>query len=430
MAIVASKATGKSVTIGSFAAGYPTQTTWGTNITAVDAGMPLVNYSSLPTDPLKLWKTQPSLRKVVGFAAREFAMVPWHAYQRVDDNDRVRRSQSPAEQILVKPENLVDGYMLLTALATDAMIFDQFMAVLIDDELVRIPPSMINIKSDAFGRPRQIIIMMPQGLDDLDVTDVPKVVGWGWHPTKAGGVSPMYTLAALLEENLRAVDWRTQQWRAMPKVAGFLKRPAAAHKWQGPQKDSFLESWRAWRTNPGAGTPILEDGMEYESIDSSITPKNAQDIEGRRLTDIEVASAFYIPPELVGAREGTFSNIDAFRQMLFGPTLGPLFVQMQQAFNNGGIVESLDVTPNLYVEPNREAAMEGSFIEQARVLQSAIGGPFMLRAEGRSRFNLPFIPGTDELIVPLNVVEGGQASPTDSGSQNVGGDNADPAAQA
>jgi len=425
MGIIRAK-TGDLVTIGS---GYPTQTTWGTTITTPDAGVPLYDYSPTPTDPLTLWKTQPSLRKVVSFAARELAMVPWHAYQRVDDTDRRRRASSPAENILSRPAPHVDGYQLMQALAVDFMIYDLCVAVLADGELTRIPPGLISIKSDHLGRVTTIKIKTPHGQEDVDITDAPKIATWGWHPSKAGGVSPMHTLAATLDESRRAIEWRTTQWNAMPKVAGFLQRPATARKWDPTSRDRFLETWRNWRSNPGAGTPILEEGMEYHTVGNDLNPKSAQDLDGRRLTDAEVASAYFIPPELVGARAGNFSNVDAFRQMLFGPTLGPLFVQLQQAVNNGGIVQTLDTTPRLYLEANREAAMAGSFMEQARVLQTATGGPFMTRAEGRARLNLPYIDGTDELVTPMNVTTGGQASPTDSGTQNEGGNNADPAAR-
>jgi HK97 family phage portal protein len=156
--------------------------------------------------------------------------------------------------------------------------------------------------------------------------------------------------------------------------------------------------------------------MEYETLEG-IKPIDAKDIEGRQLTDAEVASAFHIPPELVGAREGNFSNIAAFRQMLFGPTLGPLFTEIQQAVNIG-LVPSLDASKDLYVEMDRDSAINGSFLEQAKLLSTLVGGPVMTRAEGRAKLNLPFIDGTDELIVPMNVTEGGQASPQDSGEQN------------
>lgn len=420
---------GDVVTLGSFANGYPSTTTWGDKIEVVDPGVPLREYFPQLTDPLKLWKTQPSLRKVVSAAARWFAMVPWHAYVRVDDNDRQRRSDSRLEQLFEEPAALVSGYQLINDLMVDRMIFDLCCAVYVDDELVRIPPSLLRIKSDRLGRPREVIIETPAGMDDLDITDAPKIITWGWHPNKAGGVSPMHTLAALLEENRRSVEWRTTVWRTTPKTSLVLTRPATIKKWDTAQRDRFLESWRQWRDNAGGGTPILEDGMDFKTLPDSLNPRNAQDIEGRKLTDAEVASAYFIPPELVGAREGNFSNIDAFRQMLYGPILGPYFTELQQAANRRSFVKAIDATSGLYIEANREAAMAGSFMEQARILQTAVGGPFMTRAEARARLNLPYLDGTDELVTPLNVTEGGQASPTDSGAQNFGGDNADPEAR-
>ncbi|WP_411731726.1 phage portal protein [Paeniglutamicibacter sp.] len=422
-------ASGELVTIHSLGS----QSGPSSSLQIIDPGIPRLGSDGNPTDPLTIWKTQPSIRKVVSFAARQFASIPWHAYVRVDDTDRRRKSGSPAENVMGKPAPLISGYSLWNTLAVDRLLYDICLAVLVDGQLVRIPPRLIRIRSDFVGRPVQVLIETPPGMEDLDVTLAPKILAWGWHADKAGGVSPMFTLAGILEENLRSVEWRTAQWENGPKMSGVLTRPVPvagqAKRWDETQRDRFLEVWKTWRDAPKAGgTPILEDGMEYEQLDG-LNPKDAQDIEGRRLTDAEVASAFHIPPELVGARDGTFSNIDAFRQMLFGPTLGPLFQEMQQAVNAGGVVQALDATPRLYLEMNRESAMAGSFTEQARVFQTLTGGPVMTRAEARARLNLPFIEGTDELVVPMNVTEGGQASPTDSGEQNVGGDNADPEAR-
>lgn len=422
----------KAGTIATIGSGYPTLTSWGDALTFVDPGTPLRAYSgSRTTDPLAIWKKQPALRKVVSFAARQVASVPWHEYERVNDTDRKRQAGGPVESVLSSPAPLQDGFMFWNAMATDLMIYDLCCAILVTnngrDELIRIPPGLIVVESDKIGRAERMLIKPTGSTDDeVDITDAPKIATWGWHPTGAGGVSPMHTLAAILEENLRSVEWRSAQWQNSPKMSGIITRPKDAKKWNDLHKQQFMESWRKWKSTPNAGgTPILEDGMQYEKLDG-VTPKDAQDIEGRILTDAEVASAFHIPPELVGARAGNFSNIDAFRQMLWGPTLGPLIKQLQQAVNHGGVVSSLDSRPGVYVEANLEAMMAGSFLEQARVMQTAVGGPWMTRAEGRARMNLPYIPGTDELVTPLNVTEGGQASPTDSGSQNLGGDNAAP----
>lgn len=148
---------------------------------------------------------------------------------------------------------------------------------------------------------------------------------------------------------------------------------------------------------------------------SSFRPRDTLDLDGRRLTDIEVASAYYIAPELIGAREGTFSNIKAFKEMLYGPNLGPYYVAWQQALN-ASLVPKLAPGEGVYIEASIEAKMRGSFEEQIDYLSTAVGAPFMTRNEARPRLNLPKVEGGDELITPLNVLLGGQASPQDGKS--------------
>lgn len=419
MAHIKTKA-GTEVTLGRKAG----RTSWGDPIKVVDAGVPLSAYNPTPVEPSVIWRTQPALRKVVSYVARQVGAIPWHAFQRVSDTDRKRLANSPAEKIMSHPSPMTSGYNLWERLTIDKLIYDICLAVYVDGELVRIPPSMVRIKSDAVGRPREVLIETPRGMPDLDVTEVPKILTWGWSATGAGGVSPMHTLAETLNENLRSVQWRTKQWENTPKISGILKRPAGT-KWDAQAKDSFLEVWRTWRDGLSFGTPILEDGMEYEPLEP-LSAQDLQGVEGRQLSDAEVASFFHIAPELVGARPGNFSNVSAWRQMLYGPTLGPLFTEFEQAVKVGRIVETVDPTEGVYLVFNREAAMAGSFMDQARLFQTLTGGPVMTRAEARQRLDLPHIEGTDELIVPLNVIEGGQASPTDSGDQNIGGDNAAP----
>jgi phage portal protein BeeE len=426
MGAIIKAASGEIVQIGSFEGrGFPVLTTWGTPWVSRDQGIPLGLYSppGYPFEPMTMWKTQPALRKVVSFAARQVGSIPWHAYRRVSDTDRQRVQGSPAEGKLNRPQRFLTGYRLWRDVAVDAMLYDLFCVLNLDGTLVRIPPRLLEIRSDFLGQVIKIILRTPGDDADIDLTDAPLAMSFGWSANGGGGVSPLVTLAQILEETRRSVEWRASQWENSPKMSGLLKRPADAPAWKPEQRDRFLESWRTWRDTPKAGgSPLFEDGMSYDQLEG-IKPVDAKDIEGRQLTDAEVASAFHIPPELVGAREGNFSNITAFRQMLFGPTLGPVFTEIQQAVN-AGLLGSLDATADLYVEMDRESAINGSFLEQAKLLSTLVGGPIMTRAEGRAKLNLRFIEGTDELIVPMNVTEGGQASPQDSGTQNEGDDSA------
>jgi len=409
------------------ASGYPMDTTEGkAGFYTRDAGQPLIGYSSHPTDPLQLWKSQPALRKVVSFIARNVASVSWHAYERVSDADRQRRASSPAERVLARPQRFQSGFRFWELITTDLMIFDRYVAVVTDGGLTRIPPAQTRIVSNWLGQPSGIELLTPAGQDNIDLTEFPLMVGWGWSPGSAGGVSPMYTLAEILAESRRAVQWRRQQWDNSPKFNGVLKHPST---FKNPEtRERVKNTFSSWRDR-NQGTPILEDGVEYETIDGFDASKFADDAAGRQLTDAEVASAFHVPPELVGARAGNFSSVSVYRRMLFGPVLKPIFKDLEQAVN-AEIVPHLDATEGLYLEADRETAMDGSPMERAQMLQTMTGGPTMTRAEARSALNLPFIEGTQDLIVPMNVTAGGLASPTDTGSQNRGENYDGPAEQA
>ena len=93
---------------------------------------------------------------------------------------------------------------------------------------------------------------------------------------------------------------------------------------------------------------------------------------------------------------------------------------MLQQRINSFLLPMIGADPRTYVEFDMTEKLKGSFEERASILQSAVGGPWMTRNEARADNNLPPVEGGDELIVPLNVVEGGQASPTDTHMENTG----------
>lgn len=419
MAVLKALGGGNQVTIGS---GSPRRTSWTDPIPLADAGTPLNMYNPGATDPLSIYKSQPAVRRVCGWAARQFASVSWKAYQRVGDTDRRRRSNSPAEQLLNQPAKFSTGYSLRQNLLIDYMLYDRWCLVFfpatrtLPAKLLRVHPPLLDVRTNWLGEVLQLVILNPvAGEPDIDITDAPVAFSAGWSGPAGGGISPLQTLRDILKESRRAVQWRDHQWENSPKLTGLLVHPT---EYKDPVKrENFLQTWRQWRDTPRAGgTPLLENGMDYKQL-NSMSPKDAMDLEGRRLTNEEVSTAYFNYPELLGMRESSFSNMIAFRQMIHGQVLGPHYVDFGQAFNSG-LVQAMDATPKLYVEADRESAVAGSFLEQAQLLTTLTGRPIMTAAEGRARLNLPHLDGTDELIVPMNVTEGGQASAHDSGSQN------------
>jgi hypothetical protein len=390
---------------------------------------------SLSLDPLMIWRSQRNVRTVVRFLARSFAGVRLLAYRKVDALDRQRLDDShPLAVTLSRPASPVGAvsggendrtgpteYDAWFDLQVDLCLYERWAAVKENQEdfsirLRRLPPRRWRFLRDSTDQPCGIRWFVPDDPNRpyLDV-DLSRFVWLDGYPTShAHALSPMTYLADLLVEETESSRARTAMWRNGARLSGVIKRPADATNWGQKGRDKFSAAWRgAYRrggTSEG-GTPILEDGMDYVPI-KTITPEQAQQIEARQLAMAEVATAFGVAPELVGAREGTLSNVQAYRELLYTETLGPMFEQTSQAFDRR-LVEDF-AEPELYVEHNVAAKLALSFEEQAKVFQTATGAPVMTRSEARARLNLSHLPEADALVVPMNVLTGDQASPTDS----------------
>lgn len=392
----------------------------GPAFTVVDPGVPLGSWPQ-DVDVARLWATQPSLRKVVDFIARAIASVPLHVHDRVSDTDRRRVTSGPLAVTIGQPAPNTTAYRWLYRLVVDWMLYDRWCAIKaprLDGEglhLHHIPSRRVHFHETGLGVIDRVQI--DGYADPIDPAACLFDRGWGG----ADGVSPLETLSALLEENAEAVRWRRSVWRNGARVQTVIERPATAPAWSAEAKQRFSDHWRSAYASGGvdaAGTPILEDGMALKTVDA-FSARDALDLEGRRLTDAEVASAFHIAPELVGAREGTYSNIEAYRQMLYRDSLGPSLIAFEQVVN-AMVAPDVDPGGAQYVEFAIEAKLRGSFEEQAQVLSTAVGAPWMARREARARLNLPEIDEA-ELVTPLNVLVGGLASPRDTAPKHRAG---------
>lgn len=380
----------------------------------VDPGQPIGDYVG-DFQAMHLWATQPSLRKVVDFIARNIASLSQQVFDRREENNRVHVTDHPLAQLVAQPMAGVGAYRWWHSIIVDQLLYDRWCALKVPRangglELLRIPASRVNLRSDGVGR---VIAVQVHG-EQEPIDPAACVYDYGYGQWGTNGVPPVRTLWALLEEASEAVRWRRAVWRRGARVPAVIRRPPTAPEWSKDARDRFSAEWSRYREGGGGegGTPILEDGMELDKVDV-FSARDTQDLEGRQLTDAEVASAYHIAPELVGARAGTYSNIDAFHQQLYRDALGPIYLARDQVMNVM-VCPDLDPSGKLYVESNVEAKLRGSFETQAQLLQSAVGAPWMLRSEARARMNLPLIENADELVTPLNVVVGGLANPRDT----------------
>ena len=394
-----------------------------TGIEIVDAGVPLTEWNADATYG-PAWRNQPSVRKVVGFVARNLSSTPIHAFERKADDSRERLRDGDLAQLLRRPSRAagLTPMRFWESMLIDGLLHDKYVARLVEHadghELIRVPARRVRFENDGLDRIGAVIIT---GADGKRVEQDPKdfLIDVGYAERGTNGTSPLRTLRDILDEYKEAIAYRRQVHKNGGRFPGGITRPKPFSSDVARTRfESMMRSFTRGGENAG-GMPVFEDGETFTSL-GGFKPRDMEDLAGRKLTDIEVCTAYYIAPEILGIREGTFSNVQAFKQMLWGPNLGPYIAAWEQGLNSF-LVPRLAPQGDIYVEAAVEAKLRGSFEEEAAVLSTAAGAPWMTRDEVRARKNLPRIEGGDQLVTPLNVLIGGQSSPQDGVTSGGGG---------
>ena len=405
--------------------------------TANGGGLPFpVTYSGvnwtlsddvLGLSPAEVWRTQPHLRTVVTFMARNIAQLGLHTFQRTGEDDRQRLRDGALALTLKRPNANTTMYELLYGLVADLALYDVAYWHFAQDanapsgwSLYRLPPDWVTPQGgDAFGYGSYVVQVDGIGANKVTLPAESVLDFHGWHPNDTRrGSSPVSALKAILAEQMMAVKHRQQVWERGGRVSAVITRPPSPDgrsTWSNEAREAFREDWNAKYSGdgPGAGgTPILEDGMTINKLD--FNAHEQQFVEAAKLALATVAGVYHVNPTMVGVLDNAnYSNVREFRKMLYGDTLGPVIAMIEDRVNTF-LVPVFDQRDGVYVEFNIAEKLQGNFEEQATALASSVGAPYMLRSEARARMNLPAIDGADDLVVPLNVLVGGQASPRDS----------------
>lgn len=361
-----------------------------------------------------IYRTQPNVRTVVDFLARNVAQLGLKAYRRVSDTDREQIGDHPIAQWIRKPNNFTTRYRLFEALMQDLGIYLNafWLKVRLPGRigLVRLPPEQMTVEGGLF--PTQYVWTVSNG--QKRIFPPADVIHFGGYDPDSPliGLSPIETLRQLLAEEHAAAVHRRSYWRNAARIEGVILRPKEAGRWTKPQRESFKNDWQAFQGELNTGkTPVLEDGMTWQA-----TAHNAKDSEltaTRKLTREEVTRAYHVPLPMAGILDhATYSNVKEQHKHLYADALGPWLVMIEEQLEKDLIPEAED-NENIYLEFNIAEKLKGSFEEQATAIVSLTGRPVMTLNEGRARLNLPSKTdaSADEVAMPLNMSSSGSLEP-------------------
>lgn len=383
-----------------------------------DAPTQVLNYTAK-----KLYQTQDNLQAVVNFLANSIAQLPLKVYIRDGENERKRDRTSAAALLLYRPNEDQTAFEFMRSVAIEYFVFGCIYVWIIPDADSPSGYQMRIIPSDWVSGTVGGTVYAPEAIKVSTINGSPiEIPKSEYVPFKtyspgspAGYISPISALNQTLTEQIEAGRFRKELWHSSGRLNAQITRPKDVAPWDEETRKKFVTAFReAWGSggSKAGSIPLLEDGMEIKPFQTSF--KEQQWAESIKLSRETVAAAYGVNPSLIWHSDTqTYASSKDNARALYAECLGPVLQMIQQRINSF-LLPMVGADPDTYVEFDFNEKLKGSFEERASILQSATGAAWLTRNEARADYNLPPIDGGDELIVPLNVVEGGQASPTDT----------------
>ena len=368
----------------------------------------------------KLYETQPALRSVISFLADNVAGLPLKCYVRQPDGGRERDRESALALVLKNPNAWMTGHELIRATVSEYLLHDDSVWLTIPADtpsgwtIAVIPRDWLSPKTRDGLEVDYIQVRTPYG-GEVKLQDGDFLRFAGWSPSGSASTSSrIEALKQILSEQISAWNFRNGVWKNGGRVTQWISRPADT-PWGEDARKRFAESWKSKFSGDNGtdtgGTPLLEDGMRLEQ--TSFNAREAQWAEATKLSREDVCAVYHVNPGLIYHTDAqTYASAKDNARALYSDTLAPLLDMLEERIN-AFLVPRLGLDSTHYCEFDLDAKLQGSFEERASVMQSSVGAPWMTRNEARAMLNLPAIDGGDELVVPLNVLTGGQASPND-----------------
>lgn len=239
----------------------------------------------------------------------------------------------------------------------------------------------------AYGESGNREILMPEEILHIPALGTDGIIGR----------SPISLLRDTIGIGLSNRDYVASIQKNGGRLRGYLKHPNKLSPEQvGGLRDNFQTP-----INSG-GFPVLENGVEFMAV--SLSPADAEFINTHKLTTLDIARAYRIPPHMIGDLErATFSNIEHQALEFVKHTLLPWIKNWEQELNRKLL--PLEIRDTHFFRFNVEGLLRGDIKARMAAYTQAIQWGILNRDEVRELENRNRIPeGLGQIfLTPLNM---------------------------
>ena len=350
-----------------------------------------------------------ALNRAITLLATSVAQLPCELFKRNHENGtRKKATDHPLFSVLKYQPNKKDtsfeyfesgmGFLSLDGNHYALIERDEQMRV---TELIWVHPDNVQVLEGGDGLPYYRLLTEN------------KVVGMDlMHHVKAfsfngfTGVSPIHTASDAIGLALATEQHASAVFSQGTTLSGVIERPKDAESLTTQADiDHVVDSFTA-RHSGGVRkafkVAMLQEGMTYRQM--AMTNNDAQMVEARRMGVLDIARLFGIPPSMLGESAGeSYKSVEQTTLNFLVFALMPWLKRWESAMHRDLLLP--EERKDYFIEFNFSSLVRGDF--KTRYESYAIGRQWgFLSANDIRRFeNLPPIPGGDEYLTPLNMLD-------------------------
>lgn len=344
--------------------------------------------------------------------------LPLITYQKQATGGRDRAKNNPAYRLLANRPNPAMSRVTYFELAVNDLIHhgEHFAQIRRSEggDLVGLYPirpwNVVNIAvDDEWNKAYQVRTTA----NETEVYTDTEIIHVMWHSRDGiRGVRLLEYAGEAIGLHRQSLETASAFMRNAVRPSGYLRYKGKITKDTAANIREYFAQQFGGSTNVGQ-VPVVGDDGEFKPF-ADVTAEDAKIIEALSVSVADVARWFGLSPLLLGdLSRGTYSNLAADNAAFYQRTIRPVLAKFEAELNH----KLFGFDSDTYAEFLVHELLRGDPQTQANVANLGITNGWLTRAEQREFMNLPYLPGLDQPLTPLNMAPTPPTSSPPSGGE-------------
>lgn len=348
----------------------------------------------------------------VSLIAGDLASSPLLVYESLPDGGRRRAVSHPVYALLRRqPNAMMSPFRFIEQMATHLLLWGNAYCEIERRDgrpvaLWPIAPWLVSL--DIAGGEPSYIVSLPGAREPARLSSARLIHIAGISLDGVSGLSPIRAAADVFSSAKAVQEFGIRFFSQGGAPGLVLSHPGRL----GDQaRENLRTSWRAMHEGLSRAhrIAILEEGMKLERV--GLPPQDAQMIESRKFSTLEIARIFRVPPHMIGDHErgAAYASVEQQAIDYVTHTLRPWAARIEQAMTMRLLEDGAGVPARrLYCEFLLDSLLRGDTLSRYRAYAIGRQWGWLSANDVRVRENMDPIAGGDAYLSPLNMAKAGE----------------------